>query len=61
MYKDLEISFLFRKCEIENLEKCSTNFSVKKSEIENPEVPRNFQQTVKGTEINQVDFLTNVK
>ena len=42
MYKDLEISFLFRKCEIENLEKCSTNFSVKKSEIENPEGPRNF-------------------
>lgn len=41
MYKDLEISSLFRKCEIENLEKCSTNFSVKKSEIENPEVPRN--------------------
>ena len=42
MYKDLEISFLFRKYEIENLEKCWTNFSVKKSEIENSEGPRNF-------------------
>ena len=39
MYKDLEISFLFIKCEIENLEKRSTNFSVKKSQIENPEGP----------------------